>query len=244
MPRLRVSPCRREVRASSGNVGTARNRILAVVWPWAFRLWSLVLAPAPRRPLGTSSGHRPPTTGHCRGAEGDSPIFVASCHRNRDSPRPLLPPFPSVPEMCVSRRSAPRDNSGIATSCPARGYNDGRQFCEPPHNGLFAAHNVSRDAVMGCGDVFTTAKYAAPGVVSQKRQLGQRGAKGDSPIFVASCHRNRDSPQDYDGFASPGSAGPYRPRYSSAGYFLSFLTSFWRIVSERSRPSSLAIARA
>ena len=34
----------------------------------------------------------------------------------------------------------------------------------PPHNGLCDAHNVSIDAVMGCGDVFTTAKYRRPGV--------------------------------------------------------------------------------
>ena len=176
-----ISPCRREVRplrATSGQHETEFSPSLVLgLRSWVFGLWSWTLAPVP---AARGNQFWPPTTGHCRGAEGDSPIFVASCHKNRDSPRPLLPPFPSVPELCVSRQRALPDNSGIATPCPARGYNAGRQFCGAPYNGLFAAHNVSLDETRTCDDVFTTAKYARPGVGRENRGQGVPGRKGQS----------------------------------------------------------------
>ena len=150
-------PCRREVRPLRATSGQHETEILAVLGlgPWAFRLgpWHRFLADRWIQIWPPTTGHRP-----LPGAEGDSPIFVASCHKNRDSPRALLPPFPHVPEMCVSRRSAPRNKSGIATSCPARGYKAERQFCDTPYNGLFAAHNVSLNHDVTYSDVFTTAK--------------------------------------------------------------------------------------
>ena len=163
--RVYVSPCRREVRPLRATSGQHETEILAVfglgssvLGLSAFGLGLGIRFPQAWEPV-LATGH----PGHCRGAEGDSPIFVASCHKNRDSPRPLLPPLPPVPELCVCRRGALRDNSGIATSCPARGYNAGRQFCGTPHNGLFAAHNVSLDETRTYSDVFTTAKYARQG---------------------------------------------------------------------------------
>ena len=176
MPRLRVSPCRREVRPPRATSGQHETEFLP---SWVLGLWSWAFGLGPWLRFLADHGNRlwPPATDHWPPA-GSSPNMGTRNPAHSGVCRPPCPPLSHVRELCVGRRSVPRDNSGIATACPASDYNAGRQFCGTPHNGLFYAHNVSHDAVTGCSDVFTTAKYARPGVVSEKHKSPIRQRTG------------------------------------------------------------------
>jgi len=100
---------------------------------------------------------------------------------------------------------------------------------------VVAAGRLERYRVSTCRH---TAGRLCLGVVKMLPADGTLSPAGSERGQVNSASCRLRTPQSAEG----GSSGPKRPRYSSAGYFRSFLAILSDSVAETSIPSSLAMA--